>query len=390
MRLLERLEKDFIQIYDKEHEGMYFSPGRMNLIGEHIDYHGGYVLPATISMGTYALVSKRSDKKIRMYSANFPDEGIFEFSLPVGKFDKKASWTNYPKGVMWVIENQYHPMPFGFDIYYYGNIPNGAGLSSSASLQLLTAWVLKDLFGYDFDRVEAALMSQKSENEYVGVQCGIMDQFAVAMGKEHQAILLNTNSLQYEYAPIALENARFVIMNSNKQRGLEDSAYNTRREESEKAFHIARKHYPKIAYLTDLKLTELEAVKDSFEDELIYRRAKHVVSENERTLASLRALEANDLKTFGELLNASHASLKEDYEVTGQELDTLAETAQSIDGVYGARMTGAGFGGCAIALVHEDSVDSMIETVSRKYHQKMMYDADFYIADIVDGVHKID
>lgn len=387
--MISKLKEDFKKVYQREAEDVYFSPGRINLIGEHIDYHGGYVLPATISLGTYALVAKREDQKIRMYSSNFAEEGIFDFDLPVGQFDKKASWTNYPKGVIWVIEEEYSALTHGFDIYYYGNIPNGAGLSSSASLQLLTAWVVKEMFSYEFDRVEAALLSQKSENDYVGVQCGIMDQFAVAMGKEKQGILLNTDSLQYDYAPIDLENASFVIMNSNKQRGLEDSAYNTRREESEKAFAIAKAYYPKIHYLTDLKIAELEAIHEHFEDELIYRRARHVVSENQRTLSSLEALKAGDLKTFGQLLNESHQSLKEDYEVTGLELDTLAETAQTVDGVYGARMTGAGFGGCAIALVEDAAIDAMIEKVSRVYHDKMMYDADFYIADIIDGVKKI-
>ena len=382
---MEKLALLFEQVFQKNVENKYFAPGRINLIGEHIDYHGGKVMPAAISLGTYAFVAKRNDQTIRLFSENFSEKGVYNFNLSDLYYDEKDDWTNYPKGSIKVLQEAGYEIPNGFDILYYGNIPNGAGLSSSASIEVLTIWIMNQLFDLNIDRTDVSLLAQKAENEFVGVNCGIMDQFAVAKGKTGKAMLLDTGTVRCDYVPAEFKDASIVIMNTNKKRGLEDSDYNIRRAESERAFSLLKAHYD-VTYLSEIPVGELEKVEKLLNDEVLYRRAKHVITENNRTHLAFKALENNDLNTFGKLLNESHISLRDDYEVTGKALDTLAETAWQQKGVYGARMTGAGFGGAAIALVKNEHIDLFIENVGNAYLGEMGYKADFYIANIGEGV----
>ena len=322
----------------------YFAPGRVNLIGEHTDYNGGHVFPCALTIGTYMAARKREDRKLRFYSMNFEKLGVVESSLDEFQMGKEGNWTAYPKGMMWAFCQKGFPVEQGFDIVLYGNIPNGSGLSSSASVETVTGVMLRDMFGYDtISMIGIALYGQFSENNYNGVNCGIMDQFAIAMGKKDCAIFLDTSDLKYEYAPVKLEGARIVISCSNKKRGLGDSKYNERRSECETALAEIQK-VKDIKSLGELTEEEFEAVKDAIKDPVRQKRAKHAVYENQRTVQAVAALKANDIAKFGELMNASHVSLRDDYEVTGIELDTLVEEAWNCPGVIGSRMTGAGFG----------------------------------------------
>lgn len=386
--MIEQLKQNFIKVFDSEPEGVYFAPGRVNLIGEHTDYNGGHVFPCAISIGTYGVASRRKDKKIRLYSQNFPDIGIIEVDLDDLAYRKEDEWTNYPKGMIHFLQEAGYEINEGMDLYYYGNIPNGAGLSSSASIELLTGVILQDLFHLDLDRVELVKIGQKVENEYIGVNSGIMDQFAVGMGKKDYAILLDCQTLDYEWVPATLEDYVIVIMNTNKRRELADSKYNERRGECEEALRRLQK-VMEIHSLGDLNEESFEANRKQIGDEVLERRACHALTENERTLKAKEALTNGDLALFGQLLNQSHQSLKEDYEVTGIELDTLVTAAQEQPGVLGARMTGAGFGGCAIALVKEEQLADFQEKVNQRYQEKIGYAADFYLAHIHDGAQKI-
>ena len=298
------------------------------------------------------------------------------------------NWCNYPKGVMWAYTQKGYTIDSGLDILYYGNIPNGSGLSSSASIEVATAVILNDQFGFDVDMVEVSKICQFSENKFNGVNCGIMDQFAIAMGKAGHAIFLDTATLKYEYAPIKLENAKIVISCSNKKRGLGDSKYNERRSECETALAELQK-VVKIDSLGELTEEQFEQYKDAIKDPVRVKRAKHAVYENQRTIKAVEALKNNDVALFGELMNASHVSLRDDYEVTGIELDTLVEEAWKVDGVIGSRMTGAGFGGCTVSIVKDEAVDSFIEKVGAAYKDKIGYAADFYVVEIGDGPVKL-
>lgn len=381
----EKLLKEFARVYgDSEGVRIYFAPGRVNLIGEHTDYNGGHVFPCALTIGTYAAARKREDKKLRFYSMNFEKTGIIESQIEGLAYQKEAGWTNYPKGILWTLQQKGYEIPAGMDVLYFGNIPNGSGLSSSASLEVLTGLVLKDLFGYDYDMIQNALMSQYSENHFNGVNCGIMDQFAVAMGKKDHAVFLDTSDLSYEYAPVKLTNERIVILNTNKKRGLGDSKYNERREECEMALSELQK-VVSIQSLGELSEEDFERYQAAIKSDVRRKRAKHAVYENQRTLKAVEALKANDLDEFGRLMIASHDSLRDDYEVTGIELDTLVSEALKQPGVIGARMTGAGFGGCAVSIVKKDAVDAMIEKVGKAYQEKIGYPADFYVVDIGDG-----
>ena len=362
----------------------YFAPGRVNLIGEHTDYNGGHVFPCALTIGTYGVARKREDDKLRFYSMNFGELGVIESSL--GEFvpggDK--NWTAYPKGVMWAFEQKGMKMQSGLDLLLFGNIPNGSGLSSSASVEVLTGAILRDLFGFDVTNQDLALIGQFSENKYNLVNCGIMDQFAIAMGKKDNAIFLDTADLSFEYAPIKLDGAKIVISCSNKKRGLGDSKYNERRSECETALAELQK-VVQIKSLGELSEEQFEKYKDAIQDEVRRKRAKHAVYENQRTLKAVAALKAGNLAEFGELMNASHVSLRDDYEVTGIELDTLAEEASKVPGVIGSRMTGAGFGGCSVSIVKDESVDAFIQCVGEAYNKKIGYAADFYVVEIGDG-----
>ena len=374
----------FTEIFGEQAEATFFSPGRINLIGEHTDYNGGHVFPCAISLGTYGAARKREDNKLRFYSANFEDLGIIETSLDDLKYDKKDNWVNYAKGMIYFLKETGHDVDKGMDIFIEGNIPNGSGLSSSASLEMLIGVIAQELFNLDIDRVDLVKLGMETENKFIGVNSGIMDQFAVGMGKQNQAILLDTNTLEYSYAPVDMENNVIVIMNTNKRRELADSKYNERRSECETAVGELQAKLD-INTLGELDAQTFDEYAYLIEDENRLKRARHAVWENQRTMQAQAALEEGDLEKFGRLVNASHVSLEHDYEVTGIELDTLAHTSWKQKGVLGARMTGAGFGGCGIAIVDKDKVEAFKENVGKVYTEKIGYAPTFYIAEIADG-----
>ena len=381
----EEVLKKFEEVYGSaEGAKVYFAPGRVNMIGEHTDYNGGHVFPCALTIGTYGAAKKREDKKLRFYSMNFGHLGVIESSIENLKMEKEAGWTNYPKGVIWAFGEKGYEVPCGMDLLLNGNIPNGSGLSSSASVEVLTGFILRDLFGFDVSNQDLALIGQYSENNFNGVNCGIMDQFASAMGKKGHAIFLDTADLSFTYAPIKLENAKIVISCSNKKRGLADSKYNERRSECETALAEVQEVVG-INNWGDLTEAQFEQYKSAIKDEVRAKRAKHAVYENQRTIKAVEALKNNDVELFGKLMNESHISLQYDYEVTGVELDTLVEEAWKVNGVIGSRMTGAGFGGCTVSIVKDDAIDTFIDRVGKAYKEKIGYAADFYVVEIGDG-----
>lgn len=367
----------------------YFAPGRVNLIGEHTDYNGGHVFPCALTIGTYGLARKREDKRLRFYSMNFPEDGVIESSLEDLKPAEEAGWTNYPKGVMWAFEARGHKLPWGVDFLVYGDIPNGSGLSSSASLEVLTGWMLKDIHGIEsLSGQELAVIGQYAENHFNGMNCGIMDQFASAMGKKDSAIFLDTSTLEFEYAPVALPDARIVITNSKVKHSLVGSAYNDRRNESEQALKDLQKVIH-IETLGDLTEEAFEEHKMAIKDPVCRKRAKHAVYENQRTIKAYNALKANNLEAFGKYMNASHISLRDDYEVSCDEIDILVDLAWQIPGVIGSRMTGGGFGGCTVSIVKNDAVDDFIEKVGEGYQARTGHRAEFYVVDVGEGAHRL-
>lgn len=385
--MLEKLRQEFEKKFGKHADARaYFAPGRVNLIGEHTDYNGGHVFPCALTIGTYAIARKREDNKLNFYSMNFEKMGVVETDLNDLTPYKAAGWTNYPKGVIWAFEKRGMKLPAGLDVLIYGNIPNGSGLSSSASLEVLTGIILKDMFGFDVSMVDIALIGQYSENNYNGCNCGIMDQFASAMGKKDNAIFLDTNTLEYEYAPVVLEDAKIVIVNSKVKHSLVDSAYNDRRNECETALKELQEVID-IKTLGDLTEEEFEAHKDAIKSEIRQRRAKHAVYENQRAIKAVAALKAGDIETFGKLMNASHVSLRDDYEVSCEEIDILVDLAWAIDGVVGSRITGGGFGGCTVSIVKNDAVDNFVSTIDAKYEEKVGHKAEIYVVDIGEGAH---
>lgn len=381
----ERLIQQFQELFKGEGEiRSYFAPGRVNLIGEHTDYNGGHVFPCALTLGTYGIVRNREDRKLHFYSANFEKLGVIETSLDELVPDPKANWTNYPKGVMWAFEKRGYKLTHGLDILIYGNIPNGSGLSSSASLEVLTGVILKDTFGFDVSMVDIALIGQDSENNFNGCNCGIMDQFASAMGKKDHAIFLDTNTLHYEYAPVILKDAKIVITNSKVKHSLVDSAYNDRRTECETALKELQT-VTDIKSLGELTEEEYEAHKDAIKDAVRQKRAKHAVYENQRAIRAVEALKNQDVELFGRLMNASHESLRYDYEVSCEEIDILVDLAQAMPGVIGSRITGGGFGGCTVSIVKNDAVDRFISEIGKTYQEKVGHEAEFYVVDIGDG-----
>ncbi|WP_210609218.1 galactokinase [Priestia flexa] len=382
------MELFFERTFNHNNHRLFFAPGRINLIGEHTDYNGGHVFPCAITYGTYALVSKRNDTSVRLYSMNFPEEGLIEFNLDNLQYDINHSWANYAKGMISYLKQAGYKIENGLDILIYGNIPNGAGLSSSASIELVIGIAIEKLFNLDINRIEIVKIGKQVENHFIGVNSGIMDQFAIGMGRKDFGMLLNCQTLTCEYAPIQLHQHDIVIMNTNKRRTLADSKYNERKRECEEALEILKKVID-ISSLGELTEDSLKSLKNYLPNEVIQKRVQHVVSENARTLKALRALKANDLYEFGQLMDASHCSLRDDYEVTGRELDTLVETAWNQKGVIGARMTGAGFGGCAIAIVEKNQVSEFINEVKESYKEKIGYEATFYVANIGDGAREI-
>lgn len=380
-----KLMETFRKLYGGEGEiKTFFSPGRVNLIGEHTDYNGGHVFPCALTLGTYGIARKREDRKLRFYSANFERLGVIETSIDDLVPSQAAQWTNYPKGVIWAFEKKGYTIPQGMDVLIYGTIPNGSGLSSSASLEVLIGVMLKELFNIEISMQDIALIGQYSENNYNGCNCGIMDQFAVAMGKKDCAVFLDTNTLQYEYASVKLEDAKIVITNSKVKHSLVDSAYNDRRRESEEALQDLQKVVD-IKTLGDLTEEEFEAHKDAIKDEICKKRAKHAVYENQRTIRAVKALKENDIAEFGHLMNQSHISLRDDYEVSCEEIDILVDLAWKIDGVIGSRITGGGFGGCTVSIVKNDAEDTFIDQVGAGYKEKTGREAEFYVVEIGDG-----
>lgn len=379
----------FTKVYgDREGIRVFFSPGRVNLIGEHTDYNGGNVFPCALSFGTYGAIALRDDKTVRMYSENFKDLGIITFDIDDLKNEEKHDWANYPKGVISVLLNHGYDVKQGFDMVVFGNIPNGAGLSSSASLELLMGVMVDKIFNFNIDRVELVKYCQESENKFIGVNCGIMDQFAIGMGKEDSAILLDCNTLDYSYSKVDLKDEVIIIANTNKRRGLADSKYNERRSECETALSELQIKL-NINSLGELTEEEFENNKYLIKNDIRAKRAKHAVYENQRTLKAVKALQNNDIETFGKLMNDSHKSLRDDYEVTGKELDTLVDLAWKHEATVGARMTGAGFGGCTVSIVKKDMKEDFINTVGKGYKETIGYDADFYVANIGDGTREI-
>ena len=386
--MVNELKDDFKRVYKKDGERAFFSPGRVNLIGEHTDYNGGNVFPCALDMGTYAIVSKREDKLVRCYSNNFKELGVIEFSLEELIYIKEDDWANYPKGVIKTFIDAGYKFENGFDILFYGNIPNGSGLSSSASIELATAIVLKNLFNLDVDMVTMVKLAQKAENKFIGVNCGIMDQFAIGMGKKNCAILLDTKNIVHEYVPLDLKDSVIVIANTNKRRGLADSKYNERRLECDTALGELKKVVD-INELCDLSSEDFEKYSSAIQSDINRKRAKHAIYENERTKRAVVELQKGDLEAFGKLMNESHISLRDDYEVTGIELDTLAELAWKEEGVIGSRMTGAGFGGCTVSIVNEKNVEDFIKNVGHAYKEKIGYDASFYMGRVGDGTREL-
>lgn len=381
----EQLLEKFAEVFgDCKGVKVYFAPGRVNLIGEHTDYNGGHVFPAALTLGTYGVARKRKDRKLRFYTMNYNRVDIVESSLDDMKPLKKGGWTSYPKGVMWTFGTRGMEMDCGLDMLLMGNIPGSSGLSSSASVEILTGFILRDLYGFNVSNQELALIGQYSENNYNGVKCGIMDQFAIAMGKKKHAIFLDAATLEYAYVPLKLKGARIVIACSNKRRSLSDSKYNERRRECETALAELQK-VVNIKSLGELDETAFETYKDAIKDEVRMRRAKHAIYENQRTLKAVETLKNHDIAAFGKLMNESHISLRDDYEVTGIELDTLVEEAWKIEGVIGSRMTGAGFGGCTVSIVKKEAIKKFIKKVGKAYKKKIGYEADFYVVKLGNG-----
>ncbi len=367
----------------------YFAPGRVNLIGEHTDYNGGHVFPCALTLGTYGMARKRRDNKLRFYSINLNKRGVLYSNLNDLVPHKGAGWTNYPKGVMWAFEQRGFKMDCGLDLMICGNIPNGSGLSSSAALEVLTGLILKDMYGFDVSMTDIALIGQYAENNFNGCNCGIMDQFASAMGKKDHAIFLDTNTLEYEYAPVELKDAQIIIVNSKVKHSLVNSAYNDRRNDCEEALRELQTVVD-VKALGELTEEQFEKYKSAIQSDVRAKRAKHAVYENQRTIKAVEALKAGDIETFGKLMNETHISLRDDYEVSCAEVDALVEIAWATEGVLGARITGGGFGGCTVNIVKNDAVDIFVEKIKKEYKEKTGIEAEIYFANIGDGARKLD
>ncbi len=385
---LPQLYEQFFHLYGKTERmpRCFFAPGRVNLIGEHTDYNGGFVLPCAIQYGTYLLIRSTTDPVVRLASSNMD----FRTEIPLAELSEKVNdqWVNYPLGIIDQLQQLNIPVA-GFDMLYSGDIPNGAGLSSSASIEMVTAYALTMLMNAtQLEMIDLVKLSQRAENEFVGLNCGIMDMFAVGMGKKDNALFLNCMTLEYKRVPLVLSGFRLIIGNTNKRRGLADSKYNERVTECQLAVTYLSRDMS-ISKLGEISFMQFYKMQETIPDELIRRRARHVLSENQRVLNAVSSLLKGDILQFGALMNASHESLRDNYEVTGIELDTMVTAAQKINGVVGARMTGAGFGGCTVSLVREQAVDLFIDQVGREYQEKTGIKPDFYLAEIADGVREI-
>lgn len=386
----EKLFEKFEELFgDTSDAHLYFSPGRVNLIGEHTDYNGGHVFPCALTIGTYGAAKKRNDNKIHFYSMNLDNFGVIEVTLKDLSYHAEYNWANYPLGVVWAFAEKGYTLDTGFDMVIRGNIPNGSGLSSSASLEVLTGVILRDLYNIDaLTMTDLALIGQYSENNFNGCNCGIMDQFAVAMGKADNAIFLDTSTLKFEYAPVKLKDAKIIITNSKVKHSLVDSAYNTRRQECADAL-AALQTVVSIESLGDLDMETFEKYKSVIGDPIKEQRAKHAVAENQRTIDAVSALKADNIELFGQLMNQSHISLRDDYEVSCEEIDILVDLAWNTSGVIGSRITGGGFGGCTVSIVKNDAIDTFIETIGTAYKEKVGHEAEFYTVEIGDGARRL-
>lgn len=387
-KVIKELETKFKELYGEGEIRLFFAPGRVNLIGEHIDYNGGHVFPCALTLGTYGAARKRSDRKLHFYSINMPGAGVIEADLDDLKFKKEDDWANYAKGVVWAYERNGFKLDTGFDFVCSGTIPNKSGLSSSASLEVLTGTVLIGLYNFDTDQIHNALFGQQAENQFVGMNCGIMDQFASAMGAKDRAIFLNCATLDYKLTPVVLRDASLVIVNTNKPHELTNSAYNTRRQECEEALKDLQTKAD-IRAICELNPEQFEEIKGVIKNPLAQKRAKHAVYEEARTVRAVEELNAGNIAAFGKLMNESHVSLRDDFEVSCRELDVLVEEAWKIDGTIGARMTGGGFGGCTVNIVKNNVIDGFVDQVGRNYTDKTGLKASFYIVSIGDGAHEV-
>ncbi len=383
------LEKTFFEVFGPgEAPRVFFAGGRVNLIGEHVDYNGGHVLPCALTMGTWGLLRRRSDDRLRFYSLNFPQAGMLEGTLHSVRFHERNQWTNYVLGMLFALRERGIVLSSGFELLIYGNIPNGSGLSSSASLEMVAGAAFRACYDLDVTNVELALLGQRTENGFIGLNSGIMDQFSIALGKEDAAVFLNTGTLSYEYVPVALGDNVILIMNTCKRRTLADSKYNERRAECERALKALQKALP-VKDLDSVDLRTFEEHKHLIENETERNRAEHVIYECARTVEACKKLRSGDLLSFGRLMDASHDSLRDLYAVSCRELDTLVDEARKCPGVLGARMTGAGFGGCAVAIVNREAVDAVMEQVGAAYEQAVGYPCAFYVASIGGGPREL-
>lgn len=383
---IDQLKKEFVSIYGEGDFHVYFSPGRVNLIGEHTDYNGGYVFPCAISFGTYCLIRKTSGRTVSLISLNMDYQArvdVEDLNKAIGR-----EWVNYPIGVFAQFMKKGIRFEKGAEIFIYGNVPGGAGLSSSASLEMAVAVAVNDTWNLGIDRIELIKMSQKAEHEFAGVMCGIMDQFASGMGKADHAIFLDCNTLEYDMVPVKLDGVKIVISNTNSPHKLDSGVYNQRVRECQTAVKEISRYKP-VNMLAECSMAEFRELENKFEDKVAMKRARHVISEIERTKEAVDQLKNSNLKRFGELMNASHESLRIDYEVTGLELDTMVEEAWKIEGVIGSRMTGGGFGGCTVSLVEDGSIDEFIEHVGENYKIRTGLSPEFYVAEISDGAKKL-
>lgn len=380
----------FISQYGESKKKLHFfnAPGRVNLIGEHIDYNGGYVLPAALEFGTTLVVREREDHLIYFKSLNLPYEAVIELD-DIGK-EKTGEWVDYPVGVIVELNKLGFALASGYELLFYGEIPNGSGLSSSASIEVVTAYALLTMEGHERDTVQISQLSQRAENQYVGVNSGIMDQFAVANGAKDNAILLMCDTLEYKHVPFVTGSYKLIISNTNKRRGLVDSKYNERRSECDEALRILQNYVPDLNYLAQLSTAQFNDLEEHLNEGVLRQRAKHVVEENDRVLESVKELTANNLQRFGQLMNESHDSLRDLYEVSCVELDVMVEEARKIAGTLGSRMTGAGFGGCTVSLVHEDDVNTFIDQVGQAYQERTGYKGDFYVCGVGEGVRQLE
>ncbi|HOG05740.1 MAG TPA: galactokinase [Paludibacter sp.] len=383
---IQELKKAFEAAYGKPAEAVYFAPGRVNLIGEHTDYNGGPVFPCALSFGTRLLIARNDKKVMNFKSLNLPEVKSLKFDQLTTRLEK--SWVNYPLGVMAQFIKRGKTFTDGYDILIWGDVPNGAGLSSSAALEVVTAFALNDQMKAGFSRADLALIGQKAEHEFALVNCGIMDQFVSAHGAKDHAVYLDTTTLEYELVPVKLEGVKIVISNTHSPHKLDSGAYNQRVAECKKAVEQLNKVRP-IKFLAELTEADFKEIESAITDPVAHKRARHVVGEVQRTSDAVKALKAGNLTLFGKLMNASHVSLRDDYEVTGPELDCMAEEAWKIDGVIGSRMTGGGFGGCTVSLVKDEAIDTFIKEVGANYEKRIGIKPDFYIAEIGDGATRL-